>query len=76
MQELIGSLPWDRRFPFFETLKTAKENGDMLSPKNGAELLVRNFALALNQPSGTFINQNTSSDQTLPPPLEKHLLRN
>ena len=63
MQEFIGRLPLDRRFPFFETLKNAKENGEMLSPKNGAELLIQTFTLALSQPSGTFINQNTSSQQ-------------
>ncbi|MEO6034026.1 MAG: SDR family NAD(P)-dependent oxidoreductase [Verrucomicrobiota bacterium] len=65
MQQQIGKLPIDRRFTFFETLRTARENGDMLSPKNGADLLIRTFGAALKQPSGTFINQNSSSDQTL-----------
>ncbi|MEO6181866.1 MAG: SDR family NAD(P)-dependent oxidoreductase [Verrucomicrobiota bacterium] len=60
MQELIASFPHDRRFPFFQTLKDAKTNGQMLSAKSAAQLLIHTFALALNQPSGSFINQNDS----------------
>ncbi|MEO5804524.1 MAG: SDR family NAD(P)-dependent oxidoreductase [Verrucomicrobiota bacterium] len=60
MQQLIASFPEDLRFPFFQTLKDAKTNGQMLSPRNAAQSLIQAFALALNQPSGSFINQNSS----------------
>ena len=60
MQELIGSFPDDQRFPLFQTLKDAKTNGQMLSPKSAAQLLIQGFALALDQPNGSFINQNDS----------------
>lgn len=65
MQELIGSFPVDHRFPFFQTLKDAKTSGQMLSPKNAAQLLIQDFALALHQRSGAFINQNDSPGKVL-----------
>lgn len=65
MQELIGSFPVDRRFPFFQTLKDAKTSGHMLTPKNAAQLLIQDFALALHKRSGAFINQNDSSGKVL-----------
>lgn len=68
MQELIGSFPLDHRFPFFQSLKDAKTSGQMLSPKNAARLLIQDFALALNRPSGSFINQNDSAPKALPDP--------
>jgi len=60
MQEIISRFPDDQRFTLFQTLKDAKTNGQMLSPKSAAQLLIRGFALALNRPSGSFINQNDS----------------
>jgi len=65
MQELISKFPDDERFTLFQTLKDAKANGQMLAPKSATQLLVQSFALALEKPSGSFINQNDSVTEDL-----------
>ncbi len=56
MQDYIYSLPYDQRFPSLEKLKKAKSSGQMPTPGEAAQILVKSLEKAMNEESGAFLD--------------------